>query len=51
MELFELDKSRLAEGIEYVANRYVAYFGISGFRYTVTVYFEAQEALKMIGLA
>jgi hypothetical protein len=51
IELFELDKSRLAEGIEYVSNRYVAYFGISGFRYTVTVYFEAQEALKMIGLA
>ena len=47
----ELDKAKLAEGVEYVSNRYVTYFGIPGFRYAVTPYFEAQEALKMIGLA
>ena len=51
IEVFELDKAKLAEGIEYVTNRYVTYFGIPGFRYAVTQYFEAQEALKMIGLA
>jgi len=51
IEFFELDKAKLAEGVEYVTNRYVTYFGIPGFRYAVAPYFEAQEALKMIGLA
>ncbi len=51
IEVFELDKAKLAEGIEYVTNRYVTYFGIPGFRYAIAPYFEAQEALKMIGLA
>jgi len=51
IEVFELDKAKLAEGVEYVTNRYVTYFGIPGFRYAIAPYFEAQEALKMIGLA
>ena len=51
VEVFELDKAKLAEGLEYVSNRYVTYFGIPGFRYAIAPYFEAQEALKMIGLA
>ena len=51
VEVFELDKAKLAEGLEYVTNRYVTYFGIPGFRYAIAPYFEAQEALKMIGLA
>ena len=51
VEVFELDNAKLAKGVEYVSNRYVTYFGIPGFRYSVTPYFEAQEALKMIGLA
>ena len=51
IEVFELDKAKLAEGLEYVTNRYVTYFGIPGFRYAIAPYFEAQEALKMIGLA
>ena len=51
IEVYELDKAKLAEGLEYVTNRYVTYFGIPGFRYAIAPYFEAQEALKMIGLA
>ena len=51
IEVFELDKAKLAEGIEYVTNRYVTYFGIPGFRYAIAPYFETQEALRMIGLA
>ena len=51
IEVFELDKAKLAEGVEYVTNRYVTYFGIPGFRYAIAPYFEAQEALRMIGLA
>ena len=51
IEVFELDKAKLAEGVESVTNRYVTYFGIPGFKYAIAPYFEAQEALKMIGLA
>jgi len=51
IEIFELDKFKLADGVEYVIDRYVTWFGIPGFRYEVTPYFEAQEALKLIGLA
>lgn len=49
-EIFELDNSRVAEGLEFVTNRCVSYFGIPGYTYKVDVYFEAAEALKMIGL-
>ena len=51
IELYELDNSKLAEGEEYVTNRCVTYFGIPDFRYEIGVFFEAAEALKMIGLA
>ena len=50
LEICELDKSKVAEGIEFVTNRCVNYFGIPGYTYEVNVYFEAAEALKMIGL-
>ena len=50
-QLWELDNSKLAEGLEYVTNRCVAYFGVPGFKYEIGVYFEATEALKMVGLA
>ena len=51
IELYELDNSKLAEGEEYVTNRCVTYFGIPDFRYEISVFFEAAEALKVIGLA
>lgn len=51
VELYELDNSKLAEGEAYVTNRCVTYFGIPNFRYEINVFFEAAEALKMIGLA
>lgn len=50
LEIFELDKSVVAEGIDVVTNRCVTYFGIPGYAYEINVYFEAVEALKMIGL-
>lgn len=49
-EIYELDKSRVAEGIEFVTDRCVHYFGIPGYVYETNVYLEAAEALKMIGL-
>jgi hypothetical protein len=51
IEIFELNNTKLAEGLNYVTNRYVTYFGIPGFRYTIAPYIETQEALGMIGLA
>lgn len=50
LEIYELDNSKVAEGIELVTNRCVNYFGIPGYTYEINVYFEAVEALKMIGL-
>lgn len=50
-ELYELDKSKIAEGLNYVTNRCVTYFGIPNYKYEINVFFEAAEALKMIGLA
>jgi hypothetical protein len=51
MEIFELDETKLALGIDAVTQRCVSYFGIQGFTYEINVYFEAQEALKLVGLA
>ena len=50
LEIYELDKAKVAEGIEFVTNRCVKYFGISGYVYEIDVYLEATEALNMIGL-
>lgn len=51
LEIFEVDDSRLALAMDYVSNRYIAYYGIPGFRYTIDIFFSAQEALKLVGLA
>jgi hypothetical protein len=36
--------------MDYVANRLAKYIGVPGFTYSVKIWFEAKEALKMIGL-
>jgi hypothetical protein len=51
MEIFDLAESKLALGLDYATQRCITYFGIPGYTYEINVYFEAQEALKMIGLA
>ncbi len=51
LEIFNLDESKLALGLDYVTQRCVSYFGIPGYTYEINVYFEAQESLKLIGLA
>jgi hypothetical protein len=50
LEIYKLENSKVAEGIEFVTNRCVKYFGIPGYVYEINVYFEATEALNMIGL-
>jgi hypothetical protein len=49
--LFEFDQTKTGEAMEYVANRYAKYIGVPGLTYSVALWFEAKEALKMIGLA
>ncbi len=50
LEVYELENSKVAEGLDFVTNRCVAYFGIPNYRYEINVFFEAAEALTMIGL-
>ena len=48
--LYELDNAKMAEGLDFIANYYTMYFGVPGFRYEITPYFEVAEGLKMLGL-
>jgi hypothetical protein len=50
MSIFELDKSRLAEGLEFVANYMAHFFGVPGFTYEIKPHFEIAEAMKAIGM-
>ena len=51
MVIYECDKSKLAEAIEIVGDRVTKYFEIPGYTYSMNVWLEAQEALKLVGLA
>ena len=51
LEIFSLDEAKLSLGLDYATQRCVTYFGIPGYTYEINVYFEAQESLKLIGLA
>jgi len=48
--VYECDRSKLADAMEVVSNRYVIYMGVPGLTYTVQVWMEIGEALKMIGM-
>jgi hypothetical protein len=48
--LYEFDQTKTREAMDYVANRLAKYIGVPGFTYSVKLWFEAKEALKMIGL-
>lgn len=48
--VYELDNSRLAEGMEYMANLYTMFFGVPGFKYEITPHFDVAEGLKMLGM-
>jgi hypothetical protein len=50
MSIFELDKSRLAEGLEFVSNYIAHFFGVQGFTYEIKPHYEIAEALKAIGM-
>lgn len=49
--IYELDRStKLAEAVEYASNDITKYFGIPGFRYSIRVCLNVEEALKTVGL-
>ncbi len=49
--IFECSNSRMADAFEFISNVAVTYLGVPGYSYSIRVCLEAQEALKMIGLA
>ena len=48
--VYEFEQAKTREAMEYVGNRIAKYFGVPGFTYSVHLWFEIKEALKMIGL-
>jgi hypothetical protein len=49
--IYECERSKLPDAVELISNRYVAYFDVPGLTYSVHVWMDVGEALKMIGLA
>lgn len=47
---YELDNSRLAEGLQAVAESLAIYFGVPGYKYDLKPYFELEEGLNILGL-
>lgn len=50
ISLYELEKSRIAEGREFIGNYIATYFGVPGFKYEIKTLLEVEEGLKMIGM-
>jgi hypothetical protein len=49
--LFEVDASKMADAMIALGDRYAKYIGVSGYKYSINVWFDITEALAMIGLA
>ncbi len=49
--IYECDRSKLAEAMEIVADRLTRYFDVPGYTYSSNIWLEANEALKLVGLA
>ena len=47
---YELDSSRLAEGLRIIAESLSIYFGVPGYKYDLKPYFELEEGLEILGL-
>lgn len=50
ISFYELDRSKLADGYEFLGNYMATFFGIPGFKYEIRPYFEVEEAMKMVGM-
>ncbi len=51
ISIFEFDQSKTREAMEFVANRFATYMGVPGYTYSTSIWLEAKEALKLIGLS
>lgn len=47
---YELDNSRLAEGLKAIGESLAIYFGVPGYSYDLKPYFELEEGLAILGL-
>ena len=48
--IYEIDQSKIREALEVLNNRYVIFFGVPGFTYSIQVWLETLEALKLVGI-
>jgi len=48
--VYELDKSKMGEGYEFVGNYLAIFFGVPGFKYETKPFLDVAEGLKMIGM-
>jgi hypothetical protein len=48
--IYEIDQSKIREALEVLNNRYVIFFGVPGFTYSIQVWLETMEALKLVGI-
>jgi hypothetical protein len=47
---YELENSRLAEGLQAIGESLAIYFGVPGYQYEIKPYFELEEGLSILGL-
>lgn len=50
MTLYEVDNSRLAEGLQAVSSSLAVYFGVPGYSYDIIPYYETEEGLRILGM-
>ena len=48
--LYELENSKLAEGLDFLGNYMTSYFGVPGFKYEFKPHFTVEEGLRMLGM-
>ena len=48
--LYEIEKGQVEEGIKELNKRYVAYFNIEGWKFTIEPLMSVEEALPLLGL-
>ena len=49
--IYEFDRAKMAEALEHIGSRIERYLDVPGYTYNIQVWNEAQEGMKMIGLA
>jgi hypothetical protein len=50
MTIFEFEPSKFVEAHEYLSNRFALYFDVPGLTYSIEIWNDPLEALKMVGL-